>query len=395
MMTARRTPIPGRSWRPAAAVLAVLIASWLGPLTGRAAAAAVDFRLIDLGTLGGRETFPVDLNDRGVVVGASYSDGGLRGFVWQRGSMQPVGPRQFTSQAHAVNERGQVLGTFTDESGVLQSFVWHRGGTTVLPTLGGQRTAANAINERGQIAGTSEDPDGVLHAVLWEDGQIRDLGSMLYAFWAGVALGEQGQVAFNSDGHGYLWEDDRLTDLGSALPGIPWAYTVPVDIDDHGTVTGYTINAPGGDVAAFQWRQGNLRVLPRGDAYPAGVGCLPALHANNRGQVIGGVTVAGSGCHAAVRTVRGVQDLGTFGGASSTALGINRHGVVVGWAELADGGRFRAAWWAGGAAIDIGVLPGDVSSKAMAVNDRGQVIGQSIDADGTTHGFLAERSRRH
>jgi probable HAF family extracellular repeat protein len=39
---------------------------------------------------------------------------------------------------------------------------------------------------------------------------------------------------------------------------------------------------------------------------------------------------------------------------------------------------------------DLGVLPGDVSSEAVAINNSGQVIGISVSADGSKHAFLWE-----
>ena len=46
----------------------------------------------DLGTLGGRDSNAVEINDRGHVVGNSYtSDGSIHAFVYTRGTMQDLG----------------------------------------------------------------------------------------------------------------------------------------------------------------------------------------------------------------------------------------------------------------------------------------------------------------
>ncbi|MEN6575730.1 MAG: hypothetical protein ABFD90_05250 [Phycisphaerales bacterium] len=52
-------------------------------------------------------------------------------------------------------------------------FYW----VTILPSLGGDGTAAHAINDRGQIVGTAHTADGQWHFFLWDrGGGMRDLG---------------------------------------------------------------------------------------------------------------------------------------------------------------------------------------------------------------------------
>jgi probable HAF family extracellular repeat protein len=60
------------------------------------------------------------------------------------------------------------------------------------------------------------------------------------------------------------------------------------------------------------------------------------------------------------------------------ATGINASGVVVGTSRDAEG-RDRAFIWEKGVMRDLGVAPGHVTT-AIAINDRGQVIG-SVDDD--------------
>ena len=65
-----------------------------------------------------------------------------------------------------------------------------------------------------------------------------------------------------------------------------------------------------------------------------------------------------------------MQNLGTLGGNSSGALGINDAGHVVGWAI--DGAyQMHAFMWSGGMA-DLGTLSGGDTSYAYAINDAGQ-----------------------
>src|SRR5882724_9982155 len=75
-----------------------------------------------------------------------------------------------------------------------------------------------------------------------------------------------------------------------------------------------------------------------------------------------------------------VKDLGTLGGQSAGANGINDEGGVVGWSELPNGG-FHAFLWRAGKMHDLGALAGG-KSQATAINDSDVVVGWSTLASG-------------
>jgi probable HAF family extracellular repeat protein len=124
----------------------------------------------------------------------------------------------------------------------------------------------------------------------------------------------------------------------------------------------------------------------------AGGWTLP--HAMNDAGLVVGAADTGSGVHAFAWHAGRLADLGTLpGGRDSAAYGVDEAGVVAGTAETA-GGESRAVLWRpavrGIAATgrwrirDLG-LP---RSRALAINDRGQVLALTTGADGVTRRVL-------
>ena len=62
-------------------------------------------------------------------------------------------------------------------------------------------------------------------------------------------------------------------------------------------------------------------------------------------------------------------DLGTLGGTSSYAAAINNANTVVGWSETRSGGTHAFRWTAAEGMVDLGALPGDAMSRAVAILD--------------------------
>jgi probable HAF family extracellular repeat protein len=152
--------------------------------------------------------------------------------------------------------------------------------------------------------------------------------------------------------------------------------------------------APTAEVAAalagsagleYQW----IPLDTRGDGFRSS-----ALAINNHNQVVGwasptqatpcepGVPCPPPPSHAALWDNGIMQDLGTLGGENSQATAINERGQVVGWSTLPDGSR-HAFFWDNGAMHDLGAVGlfptyrrvGLVVSSSVAINERGQVIG--------------------
>ena len=147
---------------------------------------------------------------------------------------------------------------------------------------------------------------------------------------------------------------------------------------------------------AFQWQNGVLTDL---GSLAGPDNCSVATSINASGEISGrsenGVidSVLGLNEVHAVRWKNGViLDLGTLGGSVSSAVGINEHGQVAGFAlnaipdpvsiydflifGSADGTQTRAFLWTDGVMQDLGTLGGP-DAQSNFVNDQGQVAGFS------------------
>jgi probable HAF family extracellular repeat protein len=87
-------------------------------------------------------------------------------------------------------------------------------------------------------------------------------------------------------------------------------------------------------------------------------------------------------------------------GNGSQASSVNRQGLVVG-SSLNSMGESRAVIWENGKIVDLNTLipptPGVVLTRAMAINNRGQIVAQQqVRADGLARSFLlTPRVLRH
>lgn len=106
---------------------------------------------------------------------------------------------------------------------------------------------------------------------------------------------------------------------------------------------------------------------------------------NNRGQVVGGAKTAADTSHAFLYECGRMIDLGTLGGLSSRADAINDKGHVVGNFDAGD--MHHAFLYSGTNMVDLGTIAG-MSTQARGINNSDQVVGFGTVLGQVVHGFL-------
>lgn len=161
-------------------------------------------------------------------------------------------------------------------------------------------------------------------------------------------------------------------------------YSRAYSINNRGQIIGSsdsTVNPPADIIL---WQLEVSRVL--GPLSP----CASSLKINDRGQV---ATMESNAVIIDTRT--GITQTLNGVGIFSSATGINNHGLAVGYERTATGND-RAFLWNpsignGRQAVrDLGSIGGQPTdwSDAEAINDRGEIVGESQDASGHYHAFV-------
>jgi len=213
---------------------------------------------------------------------------------------------------------------------------------TTLQGLGGA-AGANGINDRGWITGQANKPgDAVSRAALWVGGTVPiDLGSLggpdTNSAVAWPVKSSSGIIVGISD----TTQDNPLSPLQNSFSC--WPFFAP------GEPTGKVCKG-------FRWEKGVMTALP---AFPGGYNSY-ATAVNNRGQIVGWAEngVFDPTCDPNFQTLQ-------------------FHAVI---------------WGSKGEMQELPPLPGDSTSAAVAINDKGQVVGISGDCGIAVGGVSARHS---
>lgn len=250
------------------------------------------------------------------------------------------------SYATGINRHGDIVGFSGTFGTPFEAFLWTPDeGMIGLGTFGGNFSRAEAINAAGTVVGSATDATGSGRPFRWtRDEGLVDLSSTLAPGASIADINDDGNLVGLHGRQGFFWsETTGLVRIGT-LGG---SFSTATALNNHDEVTGYSWTA-GGETHAFVWSLDD-----------------------------------------------GMRDLGTLpGGGSSQAEDINDRGVVAGWSSSGDGVEHAVIWSASGAIEDLGTLVG-FDTHAMAINDRGNVVGWGVlDADRLgVHPFVWSRGQ--
>jgi len=303
-----------------------------------------------------------------------------------------------------------------------------------LVSAGGTSSAGNGINDLGWVTGSSNLPgDTVAHASIWIQGFRADLGTLggpnSNVAWpvksddgiiSGIAetdqlhpLGERWSCRFFFPStttkvcRGVVWEFGQIRALPLFPGGIDSFATgtngrrQTVGWSENGVLDPTCAGSQKLQFRAAMWGPGPDQMQELPPLSPDSTSAATAI--NDRGQVVGisgacSIAVGGLSARAMVLWENGKPtEIPAFGGiAWNTPMAINRWGAVAGFANAsaADGANpnFRAFVWTRGSGIKQLLLPGDVNSQALGINDWGQVVGQSCGPT-VCRGFLYQNGQ--
>ncbi len=244
---------------------------------------------------------------------------------------------------------------------------------TDLGTLGGTFGIAEGINNKGLVDGFATLPgDNNQHVFLWQNGVITDLGTL------------GGPNSGNAAG------GDPVPNERGEVAGVAETST-PDPLGEDTCGYGNHLTCLG-----FLWQDGVMTPLPTlggNNGFADGI--------NNRGQVVGlaeNTTPLDPTCpppqvlqFKPVIWEKGeIQELPTFpGDPVGNAVAINDRGQVVGQSFNCTGAVSHALLWQNGTATDLGNLGGMMFNSGIEINNQGQVVGFSdLPGDTTGHAFL-------
>jgi len=257
-------------------------------------------------------------------------------------------PGASLTYAYDINNVGQIVGFYDDDSGDHGFLRDAAGRVTTIDGPGAISTEATGINDAGHVVGLFYGTDLVNHAFL------RDTAGVLTALTIpGVCCG-----------------------IGSPAAG-------RVGINNHGQIVG-TLLTPQALQRGFLYAAGAVAIVDVGPVDGAS-----AFGINTAGQIVGTLTRA-PGEQGFLDTAGVITTFAVPGAGFTEAFGVNDAGQTVGLFGVYDQASgyvtvhgFRRD--AGGAftTIDVhGAIP-------IGINDAGQIVGIFFDDSGLAHGFLA------
>jgi hypothetical protein len=246
--------------------------------------ADIDVPGSQLGTTG---EFGLALNNLGQVAG-SYTDnaGNSDGFLYTNGKYVTIdAPGAINTFVYGLNDWGQILGVSSFSNGNSYVFLDTHGTFTNIANANDFYPYNNALNDRDQVLGQLSggnggvlNPNGVITAIdlSGAPGQAYASGFNNFDQFTGTISDSVGEHAFIGRKGSYTIIDD---------PNVPPGNTFGDGINDWGQVVGEYYDPTNGDVSGFLYTNGHFTTVDDPNAY-APIGTEP-LVINDLDQIAG------------------------------------------------------------------------------------------------------------
>ncbi len=192
-----------------------------------------------------------------------------------------------------------------------------------------------------------------------------------------------GQIVGVSGPNAFLYNQLQMINLGTLGGATSFAY----GINTVGQIVGYADTA-NHTTHAFLYQSGrmnDLGTLGGANSYAYGL--------NDAGQIVGQAQTSSGAYHAFLYQNGAMTDLGSFAGNNSVAYRINNDGVIVG-SSYVNATDFHAFSYQKGVMKDLGNGPGFTDSEAFGINDKGEIVGYSENADASqVRGFVYKNNK--
>jgi YVTN family beta-propeller protein len=263
-------------------------------------------------------------------------------------------PGATATEVLAINNTGQMVGTYVDTQNVTHGFSLTAGVFTTIDFTGATLTVATSLNNVGQIAGYYVDNHGETHGFVLTNGTFASITDpdfncatcdtiILDITDTGVIVGTG--LDANDVVHGFQDVNGTFTTLDVAgassteLTGIPFL---------NGDIVGFYSTTVGGPTQGVVYSNGQFTTFDVTGALDTALNSI-----NDQGEVVGTYSVAGA-----------------IHGFSTTCT--NQAGAVVCSQN-----------------VSTGDFPGATFTHPSSLNDGGQIVGAYLDSSNVTHGYLA------
>ena len=207
--------------------------------------------MINLGTLYNHEASGNSINYSGVVVGTLINDPAppyRTGVIFENLNVASLGYPNNVNHGRGINDNGLVLATY-DVNGGRRSYLYQNGAIINwnLADYQGKYLIGTKINNDGDITGNIR--PGLAqdwHAFAYLNGTLSDLGTLGGSSSQGRGINESKQIVGHSlDSSGvkraYIWDNlNGMVDLNTLVGGNSgWLLQSAADINDSGEIVGY------------------------------------------------------------------------------------------------------------------------------------------------------------